>query len=93
MDVVLTGRKVPPEIGGRADLVTEMCSAKYYMDLGIMVRVGIEKQKNLICGQDLFFLYRNNSNKVKYILFIVFQGRFFYAIVLKSDQLKIRWRG
>ncbi len=91
MELVLNGRNAQQELIERADLVTDICSVKHYMDLGIMARVGIEKI--LICGKDLFFLYRNNSNKVKYILFIVFQDRFFYSIDLNSDQLNICRRG
>ncbi len=43
MEMVLTGRNAPQEIIARADLVTEMCSVKHYMDQGVMARPGIEK--------------------------------------------------
>jgi len=43
MEMVLTGRSAPQEILDRADLVTEMCCVKHYMDRGIKARPGIEK--------------------------------------------------
>ena len=41
-EVVLTGRDAPEEIINRADLVTEMCEVKHYMDNGVAARKGIE---------------------------------------------------
>ncbi|MGA2363430.1 MAG: cob(I)yrinic acid a,c-diamide adenosyltransferase [Candidatus Aminicenantales bacterium] len=43
VEVVLTGRYVPPVIIERADLVTEMRELKHYGDRGVKAREGIEK--------------------------------------------------
>lgn len=43
MELILTGRNVPPEILSRADLVTDMRALKHYADNGVMARRGIEK--------------------------------------------------
>ena len=43
MEMVLTGRNAPQEILDRADLITEMCCVKHYMDHGVMARRGVEK--------------------------------------------------
>ena len=43
VELVLTGRYVPPEIIERADLVTEMVEIKHYYEQGIQARMGIEK--------------------------------------------------
>lgn len=43
MELVLTGRKAPQEVIDRADLVSEMCCVKHYMDRGVPARAGIEK--------------------------------------------------
>lgn len=42
MELILTGRKVPPEIAEKADLITEMKSTKHYADNGVKARSGIE---------------------------------------------------
>jgi cob(I)alamin adenosyltransferase len=42
MELVLTGRKMPPEILERADLVTEMRALKHYHERGVPARRGIE---------------------------------------------------
>jgi cob(I)alamin adenosyltransferase len=42
VELVLTGRRVPPEILERADYVTEMCELKHPYQRGIMARKGIE---------------------------------------------------
>jgi cob(I)alamin adenosyltransferase len=42
LELVLTGRKMPPEILARADLVTEMRDVKHYHARGIPARKGIE---------------------------------------------------
>ncbi|MFO7294400.1 MAG: cob(I)yrinic acid a,c-diamide adenosyltransferase [Caldicoprobacter sp.] len=42
MELILTGRNVPPEIADRADLITEMRNVKHYMDKGVPARKGIE---------------------------------------------------
>jgi len=41
-EIVLTGRKAPPEILERADLVTEMREIKHYFSKGVSARRGIE---------------------------------------------------
>lgn len=41
-ELVLTGRKAPPEVIARADLVTEMLQIKHYFDKGVKARKGIE---------------------------------------------------
>jgi cob(I)alamin adenosyltransferase len=42
LEVVLTGRGIPPEILERADLVTEMREVKHYHARGVPAREGIE---------------------------------------------------
>jgi len=42
MELILTGRIVPPEIAEKADLITEMKSTKHYADNGVKARSGIE---------------------------------------------------
>jgi cob(I)alamin adenosyltransferase len=42
LELVLTGRKMPPEILARADLVTEMRELKHYLARGVPARRGIE---------------------------------------------------
>jgi len=42
MELILTGRNVPPQIASRADLITEMRKIKHYMDKGVGARRGIE---------------------------------------------------
>jgi cob(I)alamin adenosyltransferase len=42
MELILTGRNVPPQIASRADLITEMRKIKHYMDKGVPARKGIE---------------------------------------------------
>jgi len=42
LELVLTGRKIPPEILQRADLVTEMREVKHYHTRGVEARKGIE---------------------------------------------------
>ena len=42
VEVVLTGRKAPPEIIACADLVTEMREVKHYYSQGVDARQGIE---------------------------------------------------
>jgi cob(I)alamin adenosyltransferase len=42
LELVLTGRKIPPEILERADLVTEMREVKHYHTRGVAARRGIE---------------------------------------------------
>ena len=42
MELVLTGRKIPPELLERADLVTEMREVKHYYARGVKARKGIE---------------------------------------------------
>jgi len=42
MELVLTGRNVPPQIVEKADLITEMKSVKHYADKGVKARPGIE---------------------------------------------------
>ena len=41
-EVILTGRNAPDEIVQKADLVTEMCEVKHYMQSGVGARKGIE---------------------------------------------------
>jgi len=41
-EIVLTGRKAPPSLLARADLVTEMRPIKHYFDQGLPAREGIE---------------------------------------------------
>ncbi|MBN1825259.1 MAG: cob(I)yrinic acid a,c-diamide adenosyltransferase [Candidatus Eisenbacteria bacterium] len=43
VEVVLTGRKAPPELIARADLVTEMREIKHYYRDGVTARDGIER--------------------------------------------------
>ncbi len=43
VEVVLTGRRAPPELIARADLVTEMHEVKHYYQQGVMARDGIER--------------------------------------------------
>jgi len=43
MELVLTGRRAPQAVIDRADLVSEMCCVKHYMDKGVQARAGIEK--------------------------------------------------
>ncbi len=43
VELVLTGRKAPPELIERADLVTEMKNIKHYYDSGVPARDGIER--------------------------------------------------
>jgi cob(I)alamin adenosyltransferase len=43
VELVLTGRKAPPEVVAKADLVTEMKEIKHYYQKGILAREGIEK--------------------------------------------------
>lgn len=42
MELILTGRNVPPEIMDAADLVTEMKEVKHYFNKGVNARKGIE---------------------------------------------------
>jgi len=42
VEVILTGRGMPPEIKERADLVTEMLPRKHYFNQGVLARRGIE---------------------------------------------------
>jgi cob(I)alamin adenosyltransferase len=42
LELVLTGRDMPPEILERADLITEMRLVKHYFALGVPARKGIE---------------------------------------------------
>jgi len=42
LELVLTGRKAPPEVVQRADLVTEMLEIKHYYTQGVFARKGIE---------------------------------------------------
>ena len=42
LELVLTGRRMPPEILERADLVTEMRQVKHYHERGVPARKGIE---------------------------------------------------
>jgi len=42
VELVLTGRRCPPEIAQAADLVTEMRPLKHYYDAGVAAREGIE---------------------------------------------------
>lgn len=43
VEVVLTGRRAPPELIARADLVTEMREVKHYYEQDVLARVGIER--------------------------------------------------
>ncbi len=43
VEVVLTGRRAPPELIERADLVTEMREVKHYYQRGLPARNGIER--------------------------------------------------
>ncbi len=43
VEVVVTGRKAPPELLEKADLVTEMKEIKHYYTRGVEAREGIEK--------------------------------------------------
>lgn len=43
VELVLTGRRAPPELIDRADLVTEMREVKHYYRHGVMARDGIER--------------------------------------------------
>ena len=43
VEVILTGRRAPPELIGRADLVTEMREVKHYYQQGVLAREGIER--------------------------------------------------
>jgi len=43
VEVVVTGRRAPPELVERADLVTEMKEVKHYYTGGVVAREGIEK--------------------------------------------------
>ena len=42
VELVLTGRRCPPEVEEAADLVTEMRPTKHYYDAGVEAREGIE---------------------------------------------------
>jgi cob(I)alamin adenosyltransferase len=42
LELILTGRKAPPEVVQRADLVTEMLEIKHYYTQGLAARKGIE---------------------------------------------------
>lgn len=42
MELILTGRNVPPKIAEKADLITEMKDIKHYFDIGVPAREGIE---------------------------------------------------
>ena len=43
VEVILTGRRAPPELIHRADLVTEMREVKHYYQQGVAARDGIER--------------------------------------------------
>jgi len=43
VEVILTGRRAPPELIERADLVTEMREVKHYYEQGVLARRGIER--------------------------------------------------
>ncbi|HBQ28033.1 MAG TPA: cob(I)yrinic acid a,c-diamide adenosyltransferase [Desulfotomaculum sp.] len=43
VEIVFTGRYVPPEIIDQADLVTEMIEVKHYFQKGVYARDGIER--------------------------------------------------
>jgi cob(I)alamin adenosyltransferase len=43
VEIVLTGRRAPPELIERADLVTEMRPLKHYYEQGVAARTGIER--------------------------------------------------
>jgi cob(I)alamin adenosyltransferase len=42
VELILTGRKIPQELYGEADLVTEMREIKHYYNAGVRARKGIE---------------------------------------------------
>lgn len=42
MEIIITGRNVPPEIAEMADLITEMKEVKHYFNKGVNAREGIE---------------------------------------------------
>ncbi|MDY6877618.1 MAG: cob(I)yrinic acid a,c-diamide adenosyltransferase [Chloroflexota bacterium] len=43
VEVVLTGRRAPPELIEQANLVTEMREVKHYYEQGVLAREGIER--------------------------------------------------
>ena len=43
VEVVITGRRAPPELLAVADLVTEMREVKHYYQQGVLARLGIDK--------------------------------------------------
>jgi cob(I)alamin adenosyltransferase len=43
VELLLTGRRAPPELLARADLVTEMREVKHYYAQGVNARIGIER--------------------------------------------------
>jgi len=43
VEIILTGRRAPPELLERADLVTEMREVKHYFQQGVVARDGIEQ--------------------------------------------------
>ncbi|RLC67008.1 MAG: cob(I)yrinic acid a,c-diamide adenosyltransferase [Chloroflexi bacterium] len=43
VEAVLTGRRAPPELVERADLVTEMREVKHYYQRGVAARKGVER--------------------------------------------------
>jgi len=43
VELVLTGRNVPPAVLDKADLVTEMKAVRHYLDAGVKARKGIEE--------------------------------------------------
>ncbi len=43
VEVILTGRRAPPELIARANLVTEMREVKHYYQQGVLARKGIER--------------------------------------------------
>jgi cob(I)alamin adenosyltransferase len=43
VEMILTGRRAPPELIERADLVTEMQEVKHYYQQGVVARKGIER--------------------------------------------------
>lgn len=42
LEIVLTGRKIPPQLKQRADLITEMKNVKHYLSAGTFARKGID---------------------------------------------------
>jgi cob(I)alamin adenosyltransferase len=42
VELVLTGRKAPPAVIAKADLVTEIKPVKHYFEKGVLARIGIE---------------------------------------------------